>query len=66
MEEYVMVSTRRQEIEVYRRVNANKWENTQYTVEQEVTLVSVGLTIPVSEFYVDTDIPPHASALAAD
>ena len=66
MEEYVMVSTRRQEIEVYHRVSANKWENTQYTVEQEVTLVSVGLTIPVSEIYADTDIPSHASALSAD
>jgi Uma2 family endonuclease len=66
MEEYAMVSTRRQEIEVFRRMRANTWENTQYTVEQEVTLVSVGLTIPVSEIYADTDVPPHASALAAD
>jgi Uma2 family endonuclease len=66
MEEYIMVSTRRQEIEVYRRVGANKWENTLYTVEQEVTLVSVGLTIPVSEFYADTNVPPHASVLSAD
>src|SRR5262249_30714684 len=66
MEEYVMVSTRRQEVEVYRRVGASKWESTQYTVEEEVTLVSVGLTIPVSEFYVDTDIPPHTSLLSAD
>jgi len=66
MEEYVMVSTRRQEIEVYRRESATRWENTLYTVEQEVTLASVGLTIPVSEIYADTDIPPHASALSAD
>jgi Uma2 family endonuclease len=66
MEEYVMVSTRRQEIEVYRRVSTNKWENTQYTVEQEVTLVSTDLTIPVSEIYADTDIPPHTSLLSAD
>src|SRR5436305_7640005 len=66
MEEYVMVSTRRQEIEIYRRVSANKWEDTQYTVEQEVTLASVGLTIPVSEIYADTDVPPHTSVLSAD
>jgi Uma2 family endonuclease len=66
MEEYVMVSTRRQEVEVFRRVSDNTWENIQYVVEQEVTLASVGLTIPVSEIYVDTDIPPHASALSAD
>jgi Uma2 family endonuclease len=66
MEEYVMVSTRRQEIEVYRRVSANKWENTLYTVEEEVKLASVGLTISVSDIYADTDIPPHASALSAD
>jgi Uma2 family endonuclease len=66
MEEYVMVSTRRQEIEVFCRVSANKWENIQYTAEEEVTLVSVGLTIPVSEVYVDTGVPPHASVLFAD
>jgi len=65
-EESVIISTRRQEIEVYRRVSSNKWENTQYTVEREVTLASVGLTIPVSEIYTDTDIPPHSPALSAD
>jgi len=26
----------------------------------------VGLTIPVSEIYTDTDIPPHSPALSAD
>jgi Uma2 family endonuclease len=66
MEEYVMVSTRRQEVEVYRRVNANIWENTRYGAEEEVTLASVGLTIPVSEIYADTDIPPYTPLLAAD
>ena len=66
VEEYVMISTRRQMIEVYRRVSADKWENTQHTAEQVVTLASVGLTIPVSEIYAGTAIPPLASVFSPD
>ena len=66
VEEYVMISTRRQAIKIYRQVSTNKWENTQYTAEQVVTLVSVDLTIPVSEIYAGTAIPPLTSMLSND
>ncbi len=66
IQEYVLVSTRRQEVEVYRREGANEWKNTLYTTEQVVTLVSVGLTIPVSEIYADTRVPPLTSVLDTD
>jgi len=65
-EEYVMVSSHHQEVEVYRRMSAHTWENTQYTAEQVVPLASVGLTIPVREIYAGTDIPPLASVLSTD
>ena len=66
IQEYVLISTRRQEVEVYRRESTNEWKNTLYTAEQEVTLVSVGLTIPISEIYADTDIPALTSVLDTD
>ncbi len=66
MQEYVMVSTRRREVEVYRRVSAHEWKNTLYTAEETVPLMSVDLNIPVSEIYVDTDIALHDSWLDAD
>jgi Uma2 family endonuclease len=66
VEEYVLISTRRQEVEVYYHQGTNKWENTQYTTEQSIFLASVGLTIPVSEIYAGTTIPMLASQLSAD
>jgi Uma2 family endonuclease len=66
MQEYVMVSTRRREVEVYRRKSAHEWTNTIYTAEETVQLMSINLSIPMSEIYVDTDIPPLDSRLDAD
>jgi Uma2 family endonuclease len=66
VEEYVMVSTRRQAIEVYRRESPNEWKLIRYASEHHVPLASVGLTIPVSEIYAGTAIPLLASVLSAD
>ena len=57
VEEYVMVSSHHQRVEVYSRKNANTWGYIQYT-DGEVTLVSVELTIPVAEIYAQTEILP--------
>jgi Uma2 family endonuclease len=66
IEEYVMINTRRQEVEIYHRESANEWKNVLYTAEQAVTLASVGLTIPVSEIYTDTRVPTLTSVLNTD
>ena len=66
VEEYVMVSTRRQEVEVYHREGVDDWHYRRYTAEQSVVLASVGLTIPVSEIYAGTTIPMLVSQLSAD
>lgn len=66
VEEYVMVSTRRQEVEVYHREGVDDWHYKRYTAEQSVVLASIGLTIPVNEIYAGTTIPMLASQLSAD
>jgi len=58
VEEYVMVSSHHQEVEVYRRESAKEWAYTQYLAEQVVTLASVGLTIPIAEIYARTELQP--------
>jgi len=65
-EEYVMVSTHHQEIVVYRRESANDWQLVRYTAVNNLHLVSVGLTIPVSKIYARTNIPPLALVLPTD
>jgi Uma2 family endonuclease len=66
IDEYVMVSSHRQEVEIYHRENANKWTFTRYTAQQDVTLASIGLTIPVNEIYASTDVPALTSVLSDD
>jgi Uma2 family endonuclease len=61
VQEYVMISTRSQVVEVYHREGADRWTFTRYTAGQNVLLESVGLTISVAEIYARTDIPPVAS-----
>jgi Uma2 family endonuclease len=65
-EEYVMVNAHHQEVEIYHRENTNEWKFVRYTAEQTVILASVGLAIPVSEIYADTDVPPLVSVFFAD
>jgi Uma2 family endonuclease len=66
VEEYVMISTRRQEVEVYHREGVDDWHYKRYRAEQNVLLASVGLTLPVSEIYAGTNISPLASVLSTD
>jgi Uma2 family endonuclease len=58
VEEYVMVSSHHQGVEVYRRKSANTWENIEYTAGEVVTLASVGLTMSVAEIYAQTEVLP--------
>ncbi len=58
MQEYVMVSTQYQEVEVICRRTNGEWKSNVYTAGGTVPLLSIGLTIAVSEIYLDTDITP--------
>ncbi len=66
VEEYVMISTHHQEVEVYHREDANKWTLTRYTHEHNVLFASVELTIPVAEIYADTGVPVLTSVFSTD
>ncbi len=65
-EEYVMVSTHHQEVEVYRRESEEEWKLVRYRAEEVVPLASVGLTVPMAEIYARTNITPLASVLSTD
>ena len=66
-EEYVMISSHHQEVEVYRRESTpGEWKFIRCIAGQVVALLSVELTIPVSEIYADTDVPPLASVIDVD
>jgi hypothetical protein len=56
MEEYVIISTGYQQVETYYRTG-EVWTYRQFTAGQEVTLISMDLTLPISSIYEDTDIP---------
>lgn len=59
VEEYVMVSSHHQRVEVYRRESAKEWTYTQYaTPDAVITLASVGLHMPMAEVYAQTELQP--------
>ena len=64
--QYVMISTQRQQVEVYHREDTNKWTLTRYTHKDNVVFASVDLIIPVAEIYADTDVPALASLFSTD
>jgi Uma2 family endonuclease len=60
VQEYVMISTHHQQVEVYRRGSEDTWTQIRYRHGQVVTLASVELTIPVGDIYADTTVPALA------
>jgi Uma2 family endonuclease len=58
LQEYVLINTQYQLVEIFRRhAGSNLWLYQHYGPGQTVELVSVKLTIPVSEVYRLTDVP---------
>ncbi len=56
LQEYVLINTRRQLVEVYRRQGA-KWDYQKLGPDEELELVTVGLSIPVAALYKLTEVP---------
>jgi Uma2 family endonuclease len=56
MQEYVMVSSQRQEVEVLRRGTDGEWQKTVYLADETVQLLSIELSIAMSDIYEDTGI----------
>lgn len=51
LQEYVLVSSETQSVEVFRRLGSGRWELTIYNEGDTVTLESIGLTISLEAFY---------------
>jgi Uma2 family endonuclease len=60
VEEYVIISTRYQEVEILRH-QGTFWEYKQFLAGEDVELETVGLKIPMSAVYEDTEIPEQGS-----
>jgi Uma2 family endonuclease len=56
MQEYLIASTQRREIEAYRRSADGEWDKTVYTAQDTVSLVTVDLNIPMDTIYRRTGI----------
>ncbi len=56
LQEYVLVHQARPQVELYRR--RNNWEKENFEFEAEITLESVGVTLPISAFYRRVGFPP--------
>jgi Uma2 family endonuclease len=57
IQEYVLISTQRSSVEVYRRTTEKLW--TLYPSErgEQVELASIGVTLPVSAIYENVNLP---------
>ena len=49
LEEYVLIEQDRVEIQVFRR--ADNWQSSYYYIDDDITFISIGLTLPVLEIY---------------
>lgn len=56
VEEYVLIATRYQEVEVYRRAVPN-WTYEGYGPDDTVELTSIGVRFPVAALYARTEVP---------
>ena len=59
LEEYVLISQDRMNVEVYRRNAADRWELQAYHQGDRVELVSIGLEFAIADLYEDVTLPPE-------
>jgi Uma2 family endonuclease len=59
LEEYVLISQNRVNVEVYRKNLAGRWELQAYQAGDRVELVSIGLEFPIADLYEDVTLPPQ-------
>ncbi len=57
IQEYVLIDTQIQAIEVYRRDQEPFWKFSAFEVGDQVELTSLGISIPVSAIYEDVELP---------
>ena len=57
IQEYVLVNTRRQAVEVYRRASENLWTLHFFEPGDQVKLESLSISIPIAAIYEHIDLP---------
>ncbi len=57
IQEYVLVNTQRQSIEVYRRTTNKFWTLYPFERGEQVELASIGVTLPVAAIYENVKLP---------
>jgi Uma2 family endonuclease len=65
LQEYVLVGSETQSVEVFRRNPSDSWEFTAYGEGEEISLSSIGLRVPIGAFYEDVVLVP-AELVAAE
>jgi Uma2 family endonuclease len=66
LEEYVLVSQDRMNVEVYRRNAAGRWELQAYQTGDLVELASVGVSCAIADLYEDVALLPEAPEALED
>ncbi len=61
IQEYVLVDTQTQAVEVYRREQEPSWKFSTFEAGDQVELASIGLSIPVTAIYEDIEFPEDLS-----
>ena len=56
LEEYVLVSTKTPQVEVFRRTGSNLWILQAYGAGDLLVLESIELSVPMAEIYVDVNL----------
>jgi Uma2 family endonuclease len=59
LEEYVLISQNRMNVEVYRKNIAGRWELQAYYRGDRVELASIGLEFAIEDLYEDVNLPPE-------
>jgi Uma2 family endonuclease len=59
LQEYVLISQDRMNVEVYRRKDAGRWELQAYEMGDDVEFVSVGVICAIGDLYEDVVLPPE-------
>jgi len=57
IQEYVLVDTQQQAVEVYRRDKELFWKLSAFEAGEQVELTSLGISIPVATIYEDVELP---------
>jgi Uma2 family endonuclease len=62
LQDYVMVSSEKMEIDLYRKTESGSWEIINYQAGDKIELKSVNLTFPIDRIYEGIDLTPAAES----